>query len=125
MKKETLKQLEQFEIFVERMESFVDSIQLDGYSPDCYDLRMPNIEGMMDNIYPLPKTIKDYAEIWQDILDIQENITDYYKKIIGDNTFFDVYWNCPEENRAEYTGESMFVYFDKDNKICYEEPDLA
>ena len=120
MTKELLNQLKDFEIFVERMEAFVDSIQLDGYPIEQYDLRMPNLKGMMDNIYSIPKNFKDYAEIWTDILYIRDNITDYYKKVVGECTFFDVYWNDTEDNRAEYTGESLFIYL-KESGISYRE----
>ena len=112
--------MQDFEIFVEKMEAFTDSIQLDGYPISQYDLRMPDVDGFMNNIYPIPHTIKDYAEIWQDILEIRNGITDYYKKVIGENTFFDVYWNDTEDNRAEYTGETLWIDFNEDGSFNYE-----
>ena len=119
MTKEMLNKLKDFEIFVEKMEAFVDGIQLDGYPIEHYDLRMPTIEGHLDNIYSIPHTIKDYAEIWQDILFIRENITEYYKKCVGLNTFFDVYWNNVEGNNAEYTGETLWIGFNDDGTFEY------
>ena len=117
MKKETLEQMRDFEIFVERLEDFIDKIDLDGYPIEQYDFRMPDINGLNNNIYSIPRTIKDYAEIWQDIIDIRDNITGYYKQAVGTCSFLDLYWNDTKENIADFANETFWVEYDENGKI--------
>ena len=116
MTKEMLNQMEQFEIFVEKMEEFVNNIQYADNPRSVFDLRMPDINGFLNNYYAIPTTIKDYAEIWQDINYIRDNITDYYRKCVGNCIFLDVYWNDSEANYADYTGETFWIDFEENGK---------
>lgn len=112
--------MKDFEAFVEKLKAFIDNIDLDGYPISQYDLRMPDLDGLNNNIYSIPQTIKDYAEIWQDIAEIRENITDYYVKVFGNHIFLDVYWNDTKENYADYIGDSFFVYFKENGEFAYD-----
>ena len=112
--------MKDFETFVEKLKAFIDNIDLGGYPISQYDLRMPDLDGLNNNIYSIPRTIKDYAEIWQDIMEIRENITDYYVKVVGNHTFLDVYWNDTKENYADYIGDAFFVYFGENGEFAYD-----
>lgn len=126
MKKELLNQLEDFEIFVERMEKFVDEIKSDEILLDFdsnfnhYDLRTKD-----GDIFPLPNTLQDYLDMWKCVA---QSASDYYREtdlkkreLYGmDGLFFDLYWNDVEGNSAYYQDMVFWVYFSDDKGICYD-----
>ena len=126
MKKELLKQLEDFEIFVERMEKFVDEIKSDeillNLDPnfDHYDLRTKD-----GDIFCLPNTLQDYLDMWKCVAQCSR---DYYietdvekRELYGMNEFFfDLYWNDVKGNSAYYQDEVFWVEFDDQKGIVYK-----
>ena len=127
MKKETLDQLKDFEIFIERMEKFVDEIKSDEVLKtldnnfDHYDLRSKD-----GDIFPLPNTLQEYLDMWKCIAQCAR---DYYiendlekRELYGMNEFFfDLYWNDVKGNSAYYQDEVFWVRFDDTNGICYQD----
>lgn len=126
MTKELLDQLQPFEIFVEKMEKFVEEIKTDevlkkaGFKLEDMDLRTKNAD-----IFSIPINLEDYFDIWKCILDAAD---DCYmeqsvakREICGlDEFFFDLYWNDVEGNSAYYQDMVFWVYFSDEKGICYD-----
>lgn len=127
MTRQLIYQLKDFEIFVERLEKFVNDVKKDeeliANDSDFthYDLR--NKDG---DPFRLPRHLEDYFDMWEDVKKcysafmLEEN----QEKIenIGMNwTFFDLYWNDIENNSAYYQGDAFAVYFDRVKGIYYED----
>lgn len=119
-------QLKPFEIFMEKMEVIVEAIKNDeeniknGWGIGRFDLRDDAI-GMVGDI---PTTIKEYAELWDYV---QERYKEYLacceNTLMPNEMFFDVYWNDPEANRAEYDNLTLWIFFDYEYGIYYLEDD--
>lgn len=127
MKKETLDQLRDFEIFVERMEKFVDEIKSDEILLDFdsnfnhYDLRTKD-----GDIFPLPNTLREYLDMWECVAQCAheyytENDLEKREPYGMDEFFFDLYWNDIEGNSAYYQDEVFWVWFDDTKGICYQD----
>lgn len=118
MKKELLKQLEDFEIFVERMEKFVERITEENkeeYMMVDFDLRTPQ---PFDTEFDLPKQLEDYFPMWN-------LIQEAYNKFKNDENaanefFFDLYWNDVNSKTAYYHDECFYVEFDDKKGIVYK-----
>ena len=119
-------QLKPFEIFMEKMEVIVEAIKNDeeniknGWGIERFDLR-DDVIGMVDGI---PTTIKEYAELWDYVQErYKEYLASCENPLMPNEMFFDVYWNDPEANRAEYDDLTLWVFFDYEYGIYYLEDD--
>lgn len=126
MTKELLNQLQPFEIFVERMEKFVEEIKTDevlkkaGFKLEDMDLRTKD-----GDIFSIPTKLEDYFDLWKEVKSCAD---DYYKEpdidkreIWGLNEFFlDLYWNDVAGNSAYYQDMVFWVFFDDTKGIHYE-----
>lgn len=126
MTKELLNQLQPFEIFVERMEKFVEEIKTDevlkkaGFKLEDMDLRTKD-----GDIFSIPTKLEDYFDLWNAVKSCAD---DYYKEpdmdkreIWGLNEFFfDLYWNDVAGNSAYYQDMAFWVFFDDTKGIYYE-----
>lgn len=120
MKKELLKQLEDFEIFVERMEKFVERIteeNKDEYMMVDFDLRTPQ---PFDTEFRLPNKLEDYFPMW-------ELVQKAYERFKSDENapdcfFFDLYWNDLNSSpkSAYYHDECFWVEFNDQKGIVYK-----
>ena len=117
-------QLKPFEIFMEKMEVIVEAIKnneeniKNGWGVERFDLRDDAI-GMVGTI---PTTIKEYAELWDYVLErYNEYLASYENPLMPNEMFFDVYWNDPEANRAEYDDLTLWIFFDYEYGIYYIE----
>lgn len=119
MTKEMLNALEDFEIFIERVEGLLNEIKTDPavVKGNCdynhFDLRTYDGE-----IFSLPSTLRDYLEMW-------EYVCERYNMFLAndknpDEMFFDVYFNDVEVNSAFYDNKAMWVFFDKEKGFSYE-----
>ena len=127
MTTELINQLKPFEIFVERLESFVNKVKADevlkkaGFKICDMDLRTKD-----GDIFPIPEKFEDYFDIWACV---KQYADDYFsepdlqkREIWGMNEFFfDLYWNDIEGNAAYYQDMVFWVFFDDNEGICYEE----
>lgn len=123
---ELLNQLKDFEIFVERLEKFIEEIKKDktlqeaGFKLEDMDFRTKD-----DEIFPIPTKLEDYFEIWKDVKECANN---YYsekdlqkREIWGLNEYFlDLYWNDVAGNTAYYQDMVFWVYFSDEKGICYD-----
>lgn len=121
-------QIKDFEIFVERMEAFVEEIKSDetlkkaNFKLEDMDLRTKDGE-----IFPVPTKLEDYFDLW---VDVKKCADDYYsekdlekRELWGMNEyFFDLYWNDVEGNSAYYQDMAFWVYFDDTKGIVYTDP---
>lgn len=119
-------QLKPFEIFMEKMEVIVEAIKNDeeniknGWGIERFDLRDDAI-GMVGSI---PTTIKEYAELWDYVQErYKEYLASCENPLMPNEMFFDVYWNDPEANRAEYDNLTLWIFFDYEYGIYYLEDD--
>lgn len=119
-------QLKPFEIFMEKMEVIVEAIKnneeniKNGWGVERFDLRDDAI-GMVGSI---PTTIKEYAELWDYVQErYKEYLASCENPLMPNEMFFDVYWNDPEANRAEYDDLTLWVFFDYEYGIYYLEDD--
>lgn len=119
-------QLKPFEIFMEKMEVIVEAIKNDeeniknGWGIERFDLRDDAI-GMVGSI---PTTIKEYAELWDYVQErYKEYLASCENPLMPNEMFFDVYWNDPEANRAEYDNLALWIFFDYEYGIYYLEDD--
>lgn len=119
-------QLKPFEIFMEKMEVIVEAIKnneeniKNGWGIERFDLRDDAI-GMVDGI---PTTIKEYAELWDYVQErYKEYLASCENPLMPNEMFFDVYWNDPEANRAEYDNLTLWIFFDYEYGIYYLEDD--
>lgn len=128
-----LNELKDFEIFVERMEKFVNDVKSDPIfirlDPEFknYDLRSPSLNMPDNEIFPLPTKLQDYFTMWQHICEKAEEYKN--EKSLGisgmrlaDWVFFDLYWNDTNENNAYYQEECFSLWF-TDDGITYEKPE--
>ena len=123
MKKETLKQLEAFEIFVERMEAWIENVmqgeRSEKYNRNDFDLRTFNGDS-----YPIPNDLQDYMDLWKAVQDDFAKV----KKTWGDydfsrnEFFFDLYWNDKLTNTAHYDDDAFWVYYDCNKGVVYDIP---
>ena len=123
---ELLNQLKDFEIFVERLEKFIEEIKTDktlqeaGFKLEDMDFRTKD-----DEIFPIPTKLEDYFEIWKDVKECANN---YYsekdlqkREIWGLSEYFlDLYWNDVAGNTAYYQDMVFWVYFSDEKGICYD-----
>lgn len=119
-------QLKPFEIFMEKMEVIVEAIKnneeniKNGWGIERFDLRDDAI-GMVGSI---PTTIKEYAELWDYVQErYKEYLASCENPLMPNEMFFDVYWNDPEANRAEYDNLTLWIFFDYEYGIYYLEDD--
>lgn len=126
MTKEMLKQMESFEIFVERLEKFIKEIKSDkllqkaGFKLEDMDFRTKD-----DAIFPIPTKLEDYFDIWKDVKDCAN---DYYsekdlekREVWGLSEYFlDLYWNDVKGNTAYFQDMVFWVYFSDEKGICYD-----
>ena len=123
MTKEMLEEMKNFEIFVEKMEEIVVTVKTNkinienGWGVEVFDLRDDKI-GMVDS---LPKTLQDYAYLWEYVKErFNEYLADYDNPNKSNEMFFDVYWNDPQANRAEYDYLTLWIFFDYQYGIYYQ-----
>jgi len=122
MKQNTLNQMKDFEIFVEKMENLVEEVKKnhlidkDGYQYRIEDFDLRDIEC---DTYKLPfnNKLSDYFEMW-------EKVQDKFDEYIADNDaanemFFDLYWNNVKENAAYFDGLALWIFFDNEYGIFY------
>ena len=125
MKKDLLNQLKDFEIFVERLEKFVNDVKTDDTLKNLdldfnnYDLRDRN-----GNVFLLPFYLEDYFEIWKHVKECYQRFLDSDDATIErygyDYEFFDLYWDCKEDKSAYYQDETFCVDFDKNKGIYFK-----
>lgn len=123
MKKETLNQLEAFEIFVERMEAWVENVmqgeRSEKYNRNDFDLRTFNGAS-----YTIPNDLQDYMNLWKvvqkDLVRVKKMWED--DDFSRNDFFFDLYWNDKLTNTAYYEDEVFWVFYDYDNGVVYELP---
>lgn len=123
---ELLNQLKDFEIFVERLEKFIEEIKSDktlqeaGFKLEDMDFRTKD-----DAIFPIPTKLEDYFDIWKDVKECANN---YYsekdlekREVWGLSEYFlDLYWNDVAGNTAYYQDMVFWVYFSDEKGICYD-----
>lgn len=123
---ELLNQLKDFEIFVERLEKFIEEIKSDktlqeaGFKLEDMDFRTKDNE-----IFPIPTKLEDYFDIWKDVKECANN---YYsekdlekREVWGLSEYFlDLYWNDVKGNTAYYQDMVFWVYFSDEKGICYD-----
>lgn len=125
MTKELLNQLQPFEIFVEKMEEFVEEIKFDnglqkaGFKLEDMDLRTKDGE-----IFPIPTKLEDYFDLWKEVRRCADDFfmeKDTEKRDVWglNEFFFDLYWNDVEHNSAYYQDMVFWVFFDDSKGICY------
>lgn len=109
MTKELIYQLKNFEIFVEKIEIFVNEIKQKYHVKDLPLLDLRSIDG---NIFALPNKLEDFFELWNEVQEV-------YKSYQSDNQavtemFFDLYFNDTEINTAFYDDKTFWVYFNEE-----------
>ena len=123
---ELISQLKDFEIFVERLEKFIEEIKANktlqeaGFKLEDMDFRTKD-----DAIFSIPTKLEDYFEIWKDV---KECANSYYSEkdfemmeIWGANEYFlDLYWNDVAGHTAYYQDMVFWVYFSNEKGICYD-----
>lgn len=121
-----LEQFRDFEIFAEKMEEIVEEIKRshltdeDGniYELKDFDLR-DDVIGSVDS---LPTTIKDYAYLWDYVQNrYKEYLADCENPLMPNEMYFDVYWNNIEGNAAFYDNLTLWIFFDYEYGIFYED----
>ena len=121
MTKEMLNELEQFEIFVEKMECLVQEIKNDEgvksgkYKFEHFDLRFTASDN--GDIFSVPTKLEDYFELWQFVKERQQMYLNNEKD--ANELFFDVWWNDVEGNSAYYDNKVLWVFFHDNDKIEY------
>jgi len=116
MTKELIYQLKDFEIFVEKLEEFINGkikadpeVQNGTFNWKDYDLRT------FDTDFQLPKKLEDYFSIWEYVCNVRN---DFKKdKNAANSVFFDAYWNDMEGHSAYYDEKTLWIEFDEENII--------
>ena len=134
MTSEMLNELKDFEIFVERVEKFVNKVKSDpiliGLDPEFkdYDMRSPSSNMTDSQIFPLPTKLQDYFPMWQHICERKEECKneslDERERRGLDWVFFDLFWNDTKEKSAYYQDECLSLWFTDDGNITYENPNI-
>lgn len=128
MTKEMQDQLQPFEIFIERMEQFVEDVKnyhLTDEAGNVYNLKDFDIRDTSkspDSVeFALPTSLEEYLEIWRYVQSQYEKYLQNYDNISYPNAmFFDLYWNDVEANSAFYDNLAIWIYFDYEFGIYYE-----
>lgn len=121
-------QLMPFEIFIERMEQFVEDVKKyhladnagNTYNFNDFDIR--DTSQSPDSVeFSLPTSLEDYLEIWRYVQSKYENyLKNHYNISYPDAMFFDLYWNDVEANTAHYDDLAIWIFFDYEFGIYYE-----
>ena len=75
MTKELLNQLKDFEIFVERLEKFIEEIKSDKTLQEAgFKLKDMDFRTKDDAIFPIPTKLEDYFDIWKDVKECANNL---------------------------------------------------
>lgn len=123
MRNVLLDELEQFRKFVEKMDALVAEIENDEnvksgkYQLRDFDLRFT---GEVDSeIFSIPTTLDDYFELWQFVKERYNNFL--ANDLNASEMFFDAYWNHVAENEAYFYDKVLWIYFDEEDGIIYEQ----
>lgn len=123
MTKEMLNQLEGFEIFVEKMESFVNDVmsgeRSTHFNRNDFDLRTFN-----GDTYPIPNGLQDYMNLWKAVQDDFAKVKKTWEDddFSRNEFFFDLYWNDKQENAAYYDDEAFWLFYDCNKGVVYDIP---
>ena len=124
MTTEILRELEDFEIFVEKFEKFVEEIKtlVEKTSTKIGDYKLHSKDGYK---FSIPEHFFEYVDIYKQILDeydeylIEEEYNPSKVEIWGmENCFFNLYYNDKEINSTFIVNKTFNVKFIKD-KILY------
>lgn len=126
MRKELLDKITAFEIFMERLDTLIDTIREDEEvkngtrSIDEFDLRFQDQMG--DSIvFNIPQTILDFLEIWHWVLSMHKlYLAGKTDDKMPDEIFLDVYWNNVEANSAFYEEEKTIWMYFQDDGVHYD-----
>lgn len=109
MTKELIYQLKNFEIFVEKMESFIQKLYKK-YGLD--EMKKMDLRIYGGDSFIIPQKLEDYFDLWEAV---KEAHNDYKKdKEAVSEMFFDLYYNEVEINTASYVDETLWVYFNEE-----------
>lgn len=124
------KQLIPFEIFMEKMEKVVEEVKKSHLSDGVttFELKDFDFRGYdFENnsvIFPIPSTLDDYYEMYKFV---QENYKLYLENVfsltIPNEMYFDLFWNSVETNSAFYDHLALYIYFDYEFGIYYDDSD--
>lgn len=116
-----LTELEQFGIFVGKVNELIETIKNDEKVKDGtfklndFDLRFTASEN--GDIFSIPTKLEDYLEMWEFVKERQKMFNENEKD--ANELFFDVYWNDMECNSAFYDNKVLWVFFMDGNVIEY------
>lgn len=124
MRQELVNQLNSFENFVEKMDEFVLRIKTDSDLTNLdidfnnYDFRTKDGE-----IFPLPFDLSDFFPLYQCVLEgaqkfFQEQDAEK-KEQMGNEMFFDLYWNDQANNSANYQDCVFWVTFNENETLSF------
>ena len=116
MTRKLLDQTKEFELFAEQVEKFIHKVVMRDeyitsgkYKLEDFDLRT------QDTCFFIPKTIFDYAKMWEYTLDKYNH---YKTNNLHDGFYLDVYYNDKADKTAYYHYLCLWITFDS-NGINY------
>ena len=123
MTKDMLNQLKDFEIFVEKLEIFIEDIKETELENGKYQLKEFDLRNDAGDIFPIPTKLEDYFEIWEIVKkhhnDFKQSLN--FQEHMPNETFLDVYWNDVDANMAHYVGHAFWAYFDEEFGVFYDD----
>lgn len=124
MRQELINQLHLFENFVEQMDKFVTEIKTDNSLNELdidfnnYDLRTKD-----GDIFPLPFDLSEFFPSYECVI---ENAEKFFreenpkkKEQMGNEMFFDLYWNDQANNSAHYQDCVFWVTFNENKTLSF------
>lgn len=124
MRQELVNQLYLFENFVEKMDEFVFKIKTDSDINNLdidfnnYDFRTKD-----GDIFPLPFDISDFFPLYKCVI---ENAEKFFreenpkkKEQMGNEMFFDLYWNDAVANSAYYQDCVFWASFNENETLSF------
>lgn len=124
MRQELVNQLDLFENFVEKMDDFVLKIKTDSDINNLdidfnnYDFRTKD-----GDIFPLPFDLSDFFPLYKCVIENAEKFfreeNQKKKEQMGNEMFFDLYWNDAVANSAYYQVCVFWVTFNDNETLSF------
>ena len=124
MRQELIESIHSFENFVEKMDEFVTEIKTDNSLNELdidfnnYDLRTKD-----GDIFPLPSDLSEFFSLYKCVI---ENAEKFFqeedakkKEQMGNEMFFDLYWNDHIGNSAYYQDCVFWVTFNENETLSF------
>ena len=124
MRQELIESIHSFENFVEKMDEFVLKIKT-GINLNILDIDFNNYDLRTKDgeIFPLPFDLSDFFPLYECVIEDAEKFFQeedpQKKEQMGNEMFFDLYWNDQANDSANYQDCVFWVTFNENETLSF------